>query len=73
MERELIVRYEETLAVILEGLQPGNHPLAVQIAKLPEKLRGYGHVKERHIEEFSAEEARLVELFKLDKIIAVAA
>jgi hypothetical protein len=30
-------------------------------------------VKERHIEEFSAEEARLVELFKLDKIIAVAA
>jgi indolepyruvate ferredoxin oxidoreductase len=28
---------------------PGKHALALEIARIPEKIKGYGHVKERHL------------------------
>ena len=45
MERQLIVDYERTIDEILSGLTRDNHALAVQIASLPESIRGYGHIK----------------------------
>lgn len=48
MERELISRYEATLDELLKTLAPGNRSLAVEIARLPEDIRGFGHVKLRH-------------------------
>jgi indolepyruvate ferredoxin oxidoreductase len=48
MERQLIVDYRKTLDELLGGLNGGNHALAVEIASIPEHIRGYGHVKERH-------------------------
>ena len=44
-ERALIEEYESTVATLLAGLAPQNHPLALQIASLPEEIRGYGHIK----------------------------
>ena len=35
---------------LLAGLNAGNLALAVEIARIPEEIRGYGHVKERHLE-----------------------
>ncbi|HYF57964.1 MAG TPA: indolepyruvate ferredoxin oxidoreductase family protein [Burkholderiaceae bacterium] len=46
MERELIGRYERDLEALLERLTPANHALAVEIASLPDAIRGYGPVKE---------------------------
>jgi indolepyruvate ferredoxin oxidoreductase len=34
---------------LLQGLTAEKLPLAVEIARLPEDIRGYGHVKERHL------------------------
>jgi indolepyruvate ferredoxin oxidoreductase len=34
---------------LLRGLNASTLPLAVEIARLPEQIRGYGHVKERHL------------------------
>ncbi|MDB5953918.1 indolepyruvate ferredoxin oxidoreductase family protein [Ramlibacter sp.] len=48
-ERALIDEYRQTVQELLAGLQPGNHALAVEIAGLPEKIRGYGHVKARNL------------------------
>jgi indolepyruvate ferredoxin oxidoreductase len=48
MERRLIADYGTTLDELLAGLDAGNHALAVEIASVPELIRGYGHVKERH-------------------------
>src|SRR6202030_3149579 len=45
IERKLIADYEALLAEILGGLTPDNHHLAVALAAIPEKIRGYGHVK----------------------------
>ena len=38
-------------------------PLAVQIASIPEEIRGFGHVKERHLKAAKEKEARLVAAF----------
>ncbi len=45
MERRLLAEYEATLKTIREHLAPENHHLAVALARYPEKIRGFGHVK----------------------------
>ena len=44
-ERELITRYEADIAELLDTLSFLRHPLAVDIARWPEGVRGYGHIK----------------------------
>src|SRR5207302_1284289 len=48
-ERALVREYEQTLERVLQGLSPQNHALAVQIASLPEEIRGYGHIKMKSV------------------------
>jgi indolepyruvate ferredoxin oxidoreductase len=50
MERALIGEYEQTLELLLGGLTPQNHALAVEIAAIPEAMRGFGHIKKRNVE-----------------------
>jgi len=59
-ERQLIASYEKTVADLLESLDAGNLPLAVEIASIPEHIRGYGHVKEAHLRKARAREAELL-------------
>jgi len=49
-ERALIVEYREAIEEVLRTLGPANLALAVEIARIPEMIRGYGHVKARHLE-----------------------
>jgi indolepyruvate ferredoxin oxidoreductase len=48
-ERALIGEYRSTIEELLKTLDAGNRALAVEIARIPEEIRGYGHVKERHL------------------------
>jgi indolepyruvate ferredoxin oxidoreductase len=48
-ERALIVEYRACIEELLAGLNIGNHALAADIARIPEDIRGYGHVKARHL------------------------
>jgi indolepyruvate ferredoxin oxidoreductase len=48
-ERQLIVEYRACIDELLQGLTAGNVALAAEIARIPEEIRGYGHVKERHL------------------------
>jgi indolepyruvate ferredoxin oxidoreductase len=48
-ERALIGEYRAAIDELLQGLTAEKLPLAVEIARLPEGIRGYGHVKERHL------------------------
>jgi indolepyruvate ferredoxin oxidoreductase len=63
-ERALIADYEAMLAEVLAGLTPDNHHLAVGLAAIPEKIRGFGHVKMRHLAAAKADEAALLEQFR---------
>jgi indolepyruvate ferredoxin oxidoreductase len=49
MERQLLADYEACIAELLKGLNADKLPLAAEIARIPEEIRGYGHVKERHV------------------------
>ena len=49
VERALIVQYRECIEELIAGLTPERLALAVEIAQIPEHIRGYGHVKERHL------------------------
>ena len=63
-ERQLIADYEALLAEILAKLNLDNHHLAVGLAAIPEKIRGYGHVKARHLKAAKADEAVLLDQFR---------
>ena len=59
-ERQLIRDYEATVEALLAGLAADNHALAVEIAAIPEKIRGYGHVKDKAISEAKTRQAELM-------------
>jgi indolepyruvate ferredoxin oxidoreductase len=64
MERQLIADYFRTIEALVGKLDAGNLALAVQIAEVPEHIRGYGHVKEAHLAKAKAKEAELLVRFR---------
>ena len=65
LERSLADEYERTLDRLLAGLSEDNYDLAVEIASLPEHIRGFEDVKERHLAEAREKERELLEAFAL--------
>lgn len=63
-ERALLTDYETLLGEICMTLNPQNHAVAVALTEIPEKIRGYGHIKDRHIEQAKAEEATLLNTYR---------
>ena len=63
-ERGLIGEYETLVAELLAGLKADNCGLAVELASIPEHIRGFGHVKQRHIDDAKAKEAKLLATFR---------
>ncbi|MEG1771565.1 MAG: DUF6537 domain-containing protein, partial [Comamonas sp.] len=59
-ERALIATYRQDITQLLAGLTQERLALAVEIASIPEGIRGYGHVKERHLEAAQAKRAALL-------------
>ena len=58
-ERQLLANYEAGLDRLLAGLTAERLPLAVQIASVPDAIRGFGHVKEAAMATAKADEAKL--------------
>jgi indolepyruvate ferredoxin oxidoreductase len=63
MERALIAEYRQTVGGLLPKLNADNLAQAVAIASIPEDIRGYGHVKERHLKAAKQKEAALIAAF----------
>ncbi len=63
-ERRLIADYETLMDEVLAGLGPETHALAVELASVPEGIRGFGHVKERHLEVAEAHQTQLLQAFR---------
>ena len=60
VERQLIRDYEAAIDFALAVLRPETHALAIELARLPETLRGYGPVKLRGIAAYQARRAQLL-------------
>jgi indolepyruvate ferredoxin oxidoreductase len=63
-ERALIFEYRDTIARLLPQLTSDNLTQMVELAGIPEDIRGYGHVKERHLKNAKQKEARLLDVLK---------
>jgi indolepyruvate ferredoxin oxidoreductase len=63
-ERQLIGQYLDVIAKISEELTLENHAVAVELASLPDEIRGYGHVKEASIQLFAKRHADLLAQFR---------
>ncbi|MDH3702711.1 MAG: indolepyruvate ferredoxin oxidoreductase family protein, partial [Alphaproteobacteria bacterium] len=71
MERALIREYEATIEDILDSLTPENHHIAVEIASIPEKIRGYGHIKLDSIQRTKDHKSALLEIYRNPEPAAV--
>ena len=60
----LIADYFALIDEILATLKPENHALAVQLASIPEQIRGFGHVKDAHLKRAKAHEAELLRAYR---------
>ncbi|RNL62484.1 indolepyruvate ferredoxin oxidoreductase family protein [Nocardioides marmoriginsengisoli] len=58
-ERALVTEYDALIAELAGAITAENHALAVEIAELPDLVRGYEEIKERNIERYHE---RLAEL-----------
>ena len=73
MERRLIGEYEATIDQVLATLGQDNHAMAVQIAAVPETMRGFGHIKEKNVLAAKAREASLLAAYTSPASNSVAA
>jgi indolepyruvate ferredoxin oxidoreductase len=58
-ERRLITDYLAMVQQHLPALTPEMLPLLIRLARVPETIRGYGHIKDSSITKALAEKARL--------------
>jgi indolepyruvate ferredoxin oxidoreductase len=58
-ERKLIEEYLSMIERRVAGLGAGQIPLLAKLARVPETIRGYGHIKQTSVAKAMAEKARL--------------
>jgi indolepyruvate ferredoxin oxidoreductase len=59
-ERALIGEYRASIEQVLAALSADNHALGLEIARIPEQIKGFGHVKERNLAAARSQWARLM-------------
>jgi indolepyruvate ferredoxin oxidoreductase len=59
LERDLIAGYEKDVATVLGLLSPVTLDTAIEILSLPDRIRGYGPVKEKAVQDARARYAQL--------------
>ena len=73
MERQLLIDYQNLLERLIAELTPENYSVAVELASLPQTIKGFGHIKERNVETARKLEADLIAKFKNPSLLKVAA
>ena len=73
IERALIGEYETLISELLGGLTPVNHALAVKLASVPDDIKGYGHVKDAHLEKAKRKQAELLNQWRNPQAMKIAA
>jgi indolepyruvate ferredoxin oxidoreductase len=60
-ERRLIADYEADIEEILRRLAPATLATSVALASVPDRIRGYGHIKDKAMRQAAVERARLLD------------
>ncbi|MDS1142467.1 indolepyruvate ferredoxin oxidoreductase family protein [Pusillimonas sp. SM2304] len=71
-ERALRDEYFDLLDEFARGLTDQNLPAAIELANLPDDIRGFGHIKERNLAQAASRRAQLLDAYRqarpLDKV-----
>jgi indolepyruvate ferredoxin oxidoreductase len=59
-ERALIGQYRSSVEQLMAALDPSNHALALEIARIPDQIKGFGHVKAKNLAVAQVEWERLL-------------
>ena len=73
MERKLAADYIKHMTEVAKGLSHDNHALTVKLAGVPERIRGYAHVKERYLLQAEADRNALLNTWRRPSNAAPAA
>jgi indolepyruvate ferredoxin oxidoreductase len=68
LERQLIVDYERSITAAAASLTADNLARAVELASLPEQIRGFGHVKAASVQKVRKRWSELDELFGVGSV-----
>lgn len=68
MERQLIADYRSLVEQLLTGLCWDNYQQAVELASLPERIRGFGNVKAKNLELTKLRERTLLAGYRSDPV-----
>lgn len=72
MERALIAEYRNSIDKLLSNLNVSNGAIALEIARIPEQIKGFGHVKERNVAAARAKWTKLEEEFSAKPVLQAA-
>ncbi len=73
MERKLIEDYFTLMDEVSENLSKDNHAAAIELASIPEYIRGFGHVKEKAIHRSKTQWDLAIESFRDPTLVKSAA
>ncbi len=62
-ERRLIGDFERQLSAIVADLTPSNHAAAIELATLPQRIRGFGHVRMASLAAVETQQAEVMARF----------
>ena len=71
MERGLIAWYKATIEQVVSNLTPDNLPQALEIAALPDQIRGYEQIKEQSVASVKQQASEKLEAFASTRTLAV--
>jgi indolepyruvate ferredoxin oxidoreductase len=69
-ERELIQWYRELIGRVIQNLTPENLPQAIEIAALPDQIRGYEKIKEQNIAKVKQVASEKLAALKVVSVVA---
>jgi indolepyruvate ferredoxin oxidoreductase len=64
IERRLVAEYEALVDELIAGLAPENHAVAVELTRIPQQIRGFGHVKAANLADARARQEKLLAAFR---------
>jgi indolepyruvate ferredoxin oxidoreductase len=77
-DRQILRDFKNDIDLVLKHASQENLTIAIELLNLPEHIRGYGHIRRKHVDDLSGRHARLIqqlkgETLKVVNIVDVAA
>ena len=64
LEKQLVDDYESLVDILASGLAPDSRDVAIELASLPEHVRGFDDIKEDNLQAALSKQSELVESFR---------